>query len=65
LTALPDVPGLPPLAAVIPPLPGLVERQLTRASVLGLPERPVIDAAMDAILSALRHAAPGNPQPAR
>jgi CO dehydrogenase maturation factor len=62
--ALPDIPGLPPLAAVIPPLPGLMERMLARASVLDLPERPVIDAAMDALLAALG-APPEKPQPAR
>jgi len=63
-SSLPDIPGLPPLAAVIPPLPGLMERMLARASVLDLPERPVIDAAMDALLAALG-APPEKPQPAR
>lgn len=50
---LPDVPGLPVLAAAIPPVHGLGERRLTQASVLDLPERPQIDAAMAAILAAL------------
>jgi CO dehydrogenase maturation factor len=63
-SSLPDIPGLPPLTAVIPPLPGLMERMLARASVLDLPERPVIDAAMDALLAALG-APPEKPQPAR
>ncbi|KAF0234506.1 MAG: CO dehydrogenase maturation [Desulfovibrionaceae bacterium] len=50
---LPDLPGLPKLAAVIPPLAGLCERQLTDGSVLGLDEAPGIASACGAILDAL------------
>jgi len=50
---VPDLPGLPPLAAVIPPLAGLCERQLTDGSVLGLGEGPQIACACGAILDAL------------
>ena len=39
--ALPELDGLPPLCAVVPPLPGLAERQLTSPSVLGLPETDI------------------------
>jgi len=50
---LPDLPGLPRLAAVIPPLAGLGERQLTDGSVLDLREAPQISCACAAILGAL------------
>lgn len=50
---LPDLPGLPPLAATIPPLPGLLERQLTDPSVLGLPESNELDSLVAACLAAL------------
>ncbi len=50
---LPDLQGLPPLAAVLPALPSLRERQLTVSSVLGLPERPDIDLACGRILERL------------
>lgn len=50
---LPDLPGLPALAAVLPPFASLAARQLTDASVLGLPERDAIDAALQAVLDAL------------
>ncbi len=50
---LPAIPGLPPLAAAIPPLSSLAERQLRSPSVLGLPQRDTIDGACRAILSAL------------
>lgn len=50
---LPDIPGLPPLAAAIPPLASLARRQLASPSVLGLPERDVVDQACQTILSAL------------
>jgi len=50
---LPDLPGLPPLAASLPLFPSLAARQLTDASVLGLPERDRIDAALAKVLAAL------------
>lgn len=53
LPGLPDLSGLPALAAVIPPLAGLRERQLTDGSVLGLDEAPQISSACGAILDAL------------
>lgn len=58
---LPDLPGLPPLAAVLPPFASLAARQLTDASVLGLPEQGVIDAALAQVLAAL--AEPSRPEP--
>ena len=50
---LPDLPGLPPLAAVLPAFASLAARQLTDASVLDLPERDTIDAALARVLAAL------------
>jgi CO dehydrogenase maturation factor len=50
---LPDLPGLPPLAAVLPAFASLAKRQLADASVLGLPERDAIDAALIKVLAAL------------
>lgn len=50
---LPDMPGLPPLAATLPPLPGLLERQLTQGCVLDLPERDAIDAACARVVDAI------------
>ncbi|MGE4292992.1 MAG: ArsA-related P-loop ATPase [Desulfovibrio sp.] len=41
---LPDLPGLPRLLASVPVLGGLVERQFTSGSVLGLPESNALDA---------------------
>lgn len=64
-TALPDIPGLPPLAVAIPPLPGLMARQMDNPSVLGLPEQSGIGAAMDAILAALAVSGRNQPQPPR
>lgn len=52
-SAMPAVAGLPPLAALIPPLPGLIDRQLTESSVLGLPEDERIGETVDALLRAL------------
>ncbi len=60
--ALPDIPGLPPLAVAIPPLAGLAARQLDNPSVLGLPEQSDIDAAMDAVLAALAAQSQDQPQ---
>jgi CO dehydrogenase maturation factor len=53
IPALPELPGLPPLTAVLPTVPSLAARQLTDASVLGLPERDAIDAALATVLAAL------------
>lgn len=50
---LPALSGLPPLAAAIPPLSSLADRQLTSPSVLDLPQRETVDGACRAILSAL------------
>lgn len=46
----PDLDGLPAWNVSIPPLPGLLERQMTDASVLGLPEAAEVDAVMAAVL---------------
>ncbi len=51
--ALPEVPGLPPLAAALPRLASLEARQLHSASALDLAERDHIDTACRAILGAL------------
>jgi CO dehydrogenase maturation factor len=61
---LPDLPGLPPLAAVLPHFASLAARQLTDASVLGLAEQDVIDAALAQVLAALNPSSrpePGTP----
>jgi CO dehydrogenase maturation factor len=50
---LPALPGLPPLAAAIPPLASLMDRQLGDGSVLGLDERPLLTALMGCILGEL------------
>ncbi|MEW5775014.1 MAG: ArsA-related P-loop ATPase [Thermodesulfobacteriota bacterium] len=50
---LPDLPGLPPLAAAIPRLPGLEARQLASPSVLGLPESDLLDALCARLLQRL------------
>lgn len=52
VTAPPDLPGLPPLLASIPVLPGLVERQFGSASVLGLPESGALDVLAHDVLRA-------------
>lgn len=41
--ALPRLPHLPPLALIVPPLPGLIARQLEDGCVLGLPEQAEVD----------------------
>jgi CO dehydrogenase maturation factor len=52
-TVLPEIPGLPPLAATIPSLSSLAARQLSSPSVLDLPQRMEVDRACADILSAL------------
>ncbi len=47
----PDRDDLPAARFVIPPLPGLEERQLTGASVLGLPESGLVDAVAQQLLA--------------
>jgi len=59
LLTLPDLPGLPKLAAVLPPFASLGARQLRQASVLGLPEQDEIDRHLAAILDALSGGGPG------
>jgi CO dehydrogenase maturation factor len=50
---IPSLDGLPDLAAVIPPLPGLMARQLDSASVLGLPEQAQIDGLINELIARL------------
>lgn len=50
---LPQLDGLPALGATIPPLDGLLDRQLTSASVMGLPESAQLDALVDEVLAQL------------
>ena len=50
---LPALAGLPPLAATIPTLSSLAERQLASPSVLGLPQHEIIDQVCGKILAAL------------
>ena len=50
---LPALAGLPPLAATIPTLSSLAERQLASPSVLGLPQHDIIDRVCGKILAAL------------
>lgn len=50
---LPDIDGLPALAATMQPLEGLIDRQLTDASVLNLPEQEQVDALVGKVLGAL------------
>jgi CO dehydrogenase maturation factor len=49
-----EMDGLPTLAATIPPLPGLLARQLTDGSVLSLPEQTQVDGLVQQVLGALR-----------
>lgn len=51
--SLPAIKNLPEPAASIPPLPGLEQRQLYSASVLGLPEQEQIDELLKGLLSRL------------
>ena len=50
---LPELDGLPPVAASVPVLTGLIQRQLDDASVLGLPERDAIDAICKSLVERL------------
>lgn len=49
----PALDGLPGAVLSLPPLPGLAARQMTDASVLGLPERGEIDRAVERLLHML------------
>ncbi|WP_419786516.1 ArsA-related P-loop ATPase [Pseudodesulfovibrio sp.] len=49
----PAMEGLPDRIISVPPLPGLMERQMTDASVLGLPETDQIDRLADTIIATL------------
>ncbi|WP_052360219.1 ArsA-related P-loop ATPase [Solidesulfovibrio alcoholivorans] len=51
---LPAIAGLPPLAAMIPPLSSLAARQLASPSVLGLPQHDIVDRICRDILCALQ-----------
>ena len=50
---LPELEGLPGLAVTVPPLRGLLDRQLTSASVLSLPEQDQIDGLVEKLLNDL------------
>jgi len=50
---LPDMPGLPPLAASVPALDGLAARQLSSSSVLGLPEQEQVDAVIETVVAGM------------
>ncbi len=56
---VPDIPGLPPLAACSPVLGSLARRQLESPCVLGLEEQEAVDGLCEQILSALGVASPG------
>lgn len=49
----PELPHLPAWRATIPPLPGLIERQMSDGSVLALPEAQELDAVVEALLRQL------------
>lgn len=49
----PKLNGLPEWSLTIPPLDGLIGRQMTDASVLGLPEAEVLDKTVETLLSKL------------
>lgn len=53
VSGLPDLPGLPPLRAALPPLAGLIERQLHTADVLGLPEQQLVDTTLQRLMEHL------------
>lgn len=50
---VPDLPGLPERSVLMPPLSGLVRRQMTDASVLALPESDLVDATLVRVLDLL------------
>jgi CO dehydrogenase maturation factor len=56
---LPELAGLPRLAAVLPQLASLGSRQLHQSSVLDLPEQDEIDRRLAAVLDALGSGGPG------
>ncbi|SKA71541.1 ArsA-related P-loop ATPase [Desulfobaculum bizertense] len=49
----PAIQGLPATALSIPPLPGLIERQMTDSSVLHLPEEAAINGIVQELISSL------------
>ncbi|WP_229591215.1 AAA family ATPase [Pseudodesulfovibrio sediminis] len=49
----PKLDGLPQWSVTIPPLRGVIERQMTDASVLGLPETDLVDGIVQALLDHL------------
>ncbi len=51
----PDLDGLPQKQFVIPPMQGLIDRQMIDGNVLNLPESVEIDAMMEKIVSAVRY----------
>lgn len=51
--SIPRLEGLPDLAAIIPPLPGLMARQLDSASVLGLPEQVQVNGLIEDLTARL------------
>jgi len=50
---IPKLDGLPDLATVFPPLPGLMVRQLQTSSVIGLPEEAQIDGLLKKLMERL------------
>ena len=50
----PVLAGLPEWSVSIPPLPGLMQRQMTDGSVLGLPEAVALDSVADQVIERLR-----------
>ncbi|CCH48996.1 ATP-binding protein [Pseudodesulfovibrio piezophilus] len=50
----PKLDGLPKWSLTIPPLPGLIEKQMSNASVLGLPEAALLDAAVESVITHLK-----------
>jgi CO dehydrogenase maturation factor len=50
---LPRIDGLPEWTITVPSMPGLIERQMMDASVLGLPEADTLDATVEKLLGRL------------